>query len=117
MDRTEFLEIFFSMFIQSFNEYNFPHWKRQYEYELTENIDYDSLEKNFMKLHKPKSGSPMTTPPSPIELKEIAKSLNLIRVVRPVKTDYKPSNSAPPPPEFYEHWAKLKEKLSMKGAL
>lgn len=111
MDRTEFLQNIFAMFPQNFNEFNVKLWKQQYENHLSEYIDYDELNLQFMNYHKS-----MSSAPTPTDLRDIARSLNLIH--RPQKhTDYKPTKCAPPPPEFYEHWAKLKEKLAMKGAI
>ena len=108
MDRTEFLNNLFLMFPQNFNEFNVRLWRKQYENHLSVHIDYDSLDNEFMNHHKS-----MISAPTPTDLRDIARSLNLIHIPQK-QNDYRPSECAPPPPEYYKNWKKLREKLAMK---
>lgn len=108
MDRTEFLNNLFLMFPQNFNEFNVKLWKQQYENHLSEYIDYDSLDRQFMNYHKS-----MISAPTPTDLRDIARSLNLVHIPHKERS-YMPSNAAPPPKEWHEQYEKLKKKLSMR---
>ena len=107
MDRTEFLNNLFIMFPQNFNEFNVSMWREQYEFHLSPHINYDGLNRQFMGHHNSVSSAP-----TPTELRDIARSLNLIHIPRK-EPSYMPSKPAPPPPEFYEAKKRLMKKLGM----
>lgn len=109
MDRQQFLENLFLMFPMTFNEFNVSLWRAQYEQKLREDIDFQELFNTFMDEHKS-----VTVAPTPTFLRDFAKSRNLIPIKNNV-VDYKPSNCAPPPKEWYEQYEKLKKKLSMRA--
>ena len=108
MDREQFLKELFLMYPSCFNEYNVTIWRRKYELMLSPKIDYDGLEIKFAS-----SWKDMRVPPSPPELKELARDY-LTTTYTP---NYSTAKACPPPPDFMEKVNSLRNKLSMEQVL